>query len=1064
MLLQVRFSLSLLLCVITLTVTALASGEPREIGGETAKATSRTHHERPHPVEAVEGDTTEMLIPRDLKIEHHVVGAGLVGERTISESVAVDQTCRQDPTSVYCNTLSPWFANLASEPGEISSDDITVAAVAGCELDRYVILVTGNSYAGGVGGYAVDAALYPTSPSFGDVAPIPGTECHAAFEDNGIKKITCTAPPGVALPQTFHLGIRADRSYCGVAVGAPALKGFSADIKGRYWPSDDDHQYGRHASCYAEVYVRGNCSPAFPAYKSDMLDDSYYRYADEHRVADDLKLTVPNCNMIAYEVVVKGNGVTSVDLRSELIDDDPEFGGLIEGTAGSITSSGDLVVKRFDFDPPIPLPGSDLWVTFRTNTYLVGPMLTERPPELGENENALALYIEGRWRFGPANARYAAIDVTIFCEGSPPVGACCDMIFIEDGTCLGGENAGRSCTHDFDCGARGSICVGDSVCYDNMPQMNCPFERWLEGETCKSGPFDPPCGVSACCTLHNCLNLTQRECANQPPVDEPGMRSFQPGVYCGDDDQSCPWVSCFIRADADCWQPGEHVGCDDPQCCTSVCDIDGFCCTFGWDELCALRVYEVCSDRPPNDRCWVPYREGAALLDIPSTVLVPMRTATASPTDPGVCCHADDPGDNAVGTVWYKFVAPPPAEGNEYSSVKLSTCVVQPAETQDSVIQVFRPQNPDRGVCDDGTMCSLSLGNCLDGSTCVLDEQAACENLTLIACADDTGCAGTGAPANASVCVPHLTPGETYYVMVGAKDSENQETYRLDVSSPCDALPLLPNDICSNADRVSGGALTIPFDLSGGGDYQTATLGCQDPPSVLPNMQNDVWYDWVAPCTGLVYIETCDRGMPEPQQPNTTMVMYEGCGCPADDSQIIADSDACVFGCGLSSCIWTNVTEGRCYKIRLGGHYGGTPAGNLKLNVDSNCVSMVRFIDPPNGTVDARRPHPPNSLETSEGIDRGSTPWLSNPSSISQIRRCGRSVSRPLGVLRTVWRASSIMVTGRLLSDSTGPWCATRSLRPLMLRELVRGTPARSRSTRGMLMHAAKRTPRMSKL
>lgn len=53
-----------------------------------------------------------------------------------------------------------------------------------------------------------------------------------------------------------------------------------------------------------------------------------------------------------------------------------------------------------------------------------------------------------------------AIDVTIYCEGSEPLGACCDMTVTDD--------------------------AGEAVCRD-VPRVNCNTpELWREGETCAS--------------------------------------------------------------------------------------------------------------------------------------------------------------------------------------------------------------------------------------------------------------------------------------------------------------------------------------------------------------------------------------------------------------------------------------------------------------------------------------------------------------------------------------------------------------------------------------------------
>ena len=118
--------------------------------------------------------------------------------------------------------------------------------------------------------------------------------------------------------------------------------------------------------------------------------------------------------------------------------------------------------------------------------------------------------------------------------------------------------------------------------------------------------------------------------------------------------------------------------------------------------------------------------------------------------------------------------------------------------------------------------------------------------------------------------------------------------YQLDLVQGCTAEPPIPNDLCMDGQLLGGGdtkPLAIPFDLSGGTEYTDATFDCLMPPSVLGNMLNDIWYDWVAPGDGAATIETCDHSLFPEGQPNTTMIVYEGCDCPVTDARRIALSD-----------------------------------------------------------------------------------------------------------------------------------------------------------------------------
>jgi hypothetical protein len=202
----------------------------------------------------------------------------------------------------------------------------------------------------------------------------------------------------------------------------------------------------------------------------------------------------------------------------------------------------------------------------------------------------------------------------------------------------------------------------------------------------------------------------------------------------------------------------------------------------------------------------------------------------------------------------------------------------------------------------------------------------------------------------------------------------------------------MPNDKCGGAETLVGGTpdapLVVPFDLSGGDDYEPATFDCMIPTGDLPNMENDIWYEWVAPCDAEATIETCDHSLPAADQPNTTMIVYEGCECPVRDAWRVGWSDFCGFECGLSSCVNLDVTDGQCYKIRLGGHRRGTPTGDLTVSIDCPACpnGPVTFLDPEDGTVDARQPHPISDSSVFWGIDS----FLVEAPAGADMNRCWR--------------------------------------------------------------------------
>lgn len=45
----------------------------------------------------------------------------------------------------------------------------------------------------------------------------------------------------------------------------------------------------------------------------------------------------------------------------------------------------------------------------------------------------------------------------------------------------------------------------------------------------------------------------------------------------------------------DCCTPHAGAGCEDASTESCVCGLDGFCCTQGWDDSCALTARGICN-------------------------------------------------------------------------------------------------------------------------------------------------------------------------------------------------------------------------------------------------------------------------------------------------------------------------------------------------------------------------------------------------------------------------------------------------------------------------------------
>lgn len=382
----------------------------------------------------------------------------------------------------------------------------------------------------------------------------------------------------------------------------------------------------------------------------------------------------------------------------------------------------------------------------------------------------------------------------------------------------------------------GACCDGaGGACADGVVEGACTG-RWIAGATCEEQPFVPPCGPFACCVPEAPVNPVEVDCLNLSVEDCEAVGGlWRPGAFCGPNEHTCDLWPCVV-GEGDCTLPqpafcegGERdgqpcevlsvpgecpggtcvgrVGCHDACCCTSVClQRDDYCCTIHWDEQCATTALSVCRLSAANDECFALDGEaGAYTLDVPDTVVAGVLRATRDEGDPALCCLTGGSPSSAVGSVWYKFAAPTPSDPDAtLSSVRLDTCcspTTAEAPADDSLIQVFGIADPDRGVCADGSPCSISAGDCVDGSACSFDEAQACESLEPLACNDNAGtacrCGQTDVqPNNSELCVAGLVPGATYYVMVAAKSESNRGLYRLRLTTPCTpAAPAVPGDM-----------------------------------------------------------------------------------------------------------------------------------------------------------------------------------------------------------------------------------------------------------------------------
>ncbi len=89
------------------------------------------------------------------------------------------------------------------------------------------------------------------------------------------------------------------------------------------------------------------------------------------------------------------------------------------------------------------------------------------------------------------------------------------------------------------------------------------------------------------------------------------------------------------------------------------------------------------------------------------------------------------------------------------------------------------------------------------------------------------------------------------------------------------------------------------------------------------NVNQDIWFNYTATADGPVQFSLCGSGY------DTKLAVYDGCGCPVSDANLLACNDD---SCGLQSQVQNIVVANQCYKIRVGGFTSASGTGVLTIS------------------------------------------------------------------------------------------------------------------------------------
>ena len=167
-----------------------------------------------------------------------------------------------------------------------------------------------------------------------------------------------------------------------------------------------------------------------------------------------------------------------------------------------------------------------------------------------------------------------------------------------------------------------------------------------------------------------------------------------------------------------------------------------------------------------------------------------------------------------------------------------------------------------------------------------------------------------------------------------------------DGTAVCDigAFELQPpaNDNFANAQFISGASTTV------NGTNVLATRDSGEPnhlPSGGSLGENTVWYNWTAPSSGQVNMDTCTSSF------DTTLAVYTGSAL-STLSQVGSDDDSCDTPNGAGSRLSFNATAGTTYQIAVGGFHSNS-VGTFTFNLVTVTTSppMVMSTSPDNGAT-----------------------------------------------------------------------------------------------------------------
>jgi hypothetical protein len=242
---------------------------------------------------------------------------------------------------------------------------------------------------------------------------------------------------------------------------------------------------------------------------------------------------------------------------------------------------------------------------------------------------------------------------------------------------------------------------------------------------------------------------------------------------------------------------------------------------------------------------------------------------------------------------------------------------------------------------------TLRIETCGSNYDTVLSVHTACPGTTSnqLACNDDTGSLGSCPFTLQSRIDINVSAGSTYYLRIAGFNGQSG-AYQLSSRY----LITAGADDCANAPSIGDGSYVYSNcgATNDGPEENYCAFCCGD-----VQVNNDIWFLYVAPVTGTVTVDTCASASPTY---DTKIAVYAG-SCPfgLPDSAIACNDDAGA-GCGVSGLLsrtsFASVAGGH-YLIRVGGYSSSRGTGTLTImsvpappcDPDVNCDGSADGFD-----------------------------------------------------------------------------------------------------------------------